>query len=182
MPECGLVHSLWGNWLRNAKGIEPISFDSVAKHRAERVEWASKAEAYSTPKALYFPTESVWYRLYIYYSMGHVYLFKNNVSFKQLLRVWPPFSLWIRSRQPAWCLWCSFESNISLCIHQKTISTTFLTHSCLQSPKPPDYFGDISLTKSIIKTYLEEKCWSKSNTQLPFNFFVNLWLIPKLFP
>ena len=46
--------------------------------------------------------------------------------------------------------------------------------------KLPDYFGDISLTKATFRKYLKEKCWSKSNTQLTFKYFVKLWLIPKL--
>ena len=51
-----------------------------------------------------------------------------------------------------------------------------LTHSCLQHP---NYFVNISLTKAIFRKYLE-KCWSKSNTQHAFEYFVNLWLISKL--
>ena len=48
-----------------------------------------------------------------------------------------------------------------------------LTHSCLENPKLPDNFGDISITKAILRTYLKEKCWSKPNPQLPLKYHVN---------
>ena len=60
------------------------------------------------------------------------------------------------------------------------VSINMLTPSCLYRPKLPDYFGDIFLKKkSIFREYLRWKCWSKSNPQLSFKYFVNLRLIPK---
>ena len=63
-----------------------------------------------------------------------------------------------------------------------------LTHSCLRIyltsivwTKPHDYFSDISLTKAIVRKYLEESCSSELNPQLSFKFFANLFSILKFF-
>ena len=58
-----------------------------------------------------------------------------------------------------------------------------ITHSCMyKGPKTARLFLVISLQQQrIIRKYLKEKHWSKSNTQLSFKYFVNLWLITKLF-
>ena len=48
------------------------------------------------------------------------------------------------------------------------------------APKPPDYFGDFSLTKEIFRIYLKEECESEHNKQLSFKYFVKSFSIPKL--
>ena len=49
-----------------------------------------------------------------------------------------------------------------------------ITHSYLNVPKLPDYFGDISVIKAILPNYLKEKFWSEINQQLSFKYFSNL--------
>ena len=47
------------------------------------------------------------------------------------------------------------RSNQTLCAFQSEKS---LTHSGLSQLKPPDNFGDISLTKAMLRKYLNENC------------------------
>ena len=47
--------------------------------------------------------------------------------------------------------------------------------------KTPDYFGDISLSKSMIAKYLKESCSLKLYLKLAFKKFEKLCFIPKLF-
>ena len=51
----------------------------------------------------------------------------------------------------------------------------------LASPKWPDNFDDISLTKAIFRKDLKENRSSELYLQLSFKHFANLYLIPKLF-
>ena len=44
-----------------------------------------------------------------------------------------------------------------------------MTDLPVKCPKPPDYFGNISLTRGIFRKYFKRKCFSKSNSQISFN-------------
>ena len=51
----------------------------------------------------------------------------------------------------------------------------------LEIPKPPDNFGNISLTKAICRIYFKENCLLEHFLQLLTKYFANLSFIPKLF-
>ena len=71
-----------------------------------------------------------------------------------------------------------FASNF---FHFLNLDKTNLTDSCLLQPEPPRNFGDISLTKAILRKYLKENCSLELHLQLSFKYFANLCFIPKLF-
>ena len=71
------------------------------------------------------------------------------------------------------------HTHTPVCVHVHAFST--ITHSCLSQPKPPDHFGDTSLTKAIFRKYLKDICSSKLNLKLSFKCFTNISFIPKLF-
>ena len=37
---------------------------------------------------------------------------------------------------------------------------------------PPNYVGEISLTKAVSRKYMKERCSSEPNSQLSFKYFV----------
>ena len=49
------------------------------------------------------------------------------------------------------------------------------------SKSPPDYFGGISSKEKFSEKIFEENILIKIQPKLSFKFFVNLWLIQKLF-
>ena len=56
-----------------------------------------------------------------------------------------------------------------------------LTNLYMYQPKPPGYFGDISLIKAILRKNFEGDCFSHFYPQLSFKYFANLHITPKLF-
>ena len=57
-----------------------------------------------------------------------------------------------------------------------------ISHICLNlQPKPPDYFGDISLKKAIFRKYLMESCSLKLDLPLLFKKFANWYFISEMF-
>ena len=52
-----------------------------------------------------------------------------------------------------------------------------MTHSCLQRPKKPDYFGDIHSTKALFGIYLMEKSLPKPIQQISFKNYENMCFI-----